>query len=73
MQRCVITRKFSHVPVTLLRTECLYGAIWRSILSLYYILLTLYDFIRCYMMCSRAAIRSANDVYGTRFGEFGFI
>ena len=40
MQRCVITRNFSHVPVTLLRTECLYGAIRRSILSLYYILLT---------------------------------
>ena len=39
MQRCVITRHFSHVPVTLLRTECLYGAIRRSILSLYYILL----------------------------------
>ena len=39
MQRCVITRNFSHVPVTLLRTECLYGAIRRSILSLYYILL----------------------------------
>ena len=39
MQSCVITRNFSHVPVTLLRTECLYGAIRRSILSLHYILL----------------------------------
>ena len=29
------------MPVTLLRTECLYGAIRRSILSLYYILLLL--------------------------------
>ena len=39
MQRCVITRNFSHVPVTLLRTECFYGVIRRSILSYHYLLL----------------------------------
>ena len=47
MQRYVITRHFSHVPVTLLRTECLYGAIRRSILSLYYILLAAFTRQRC--------------------------
>ena len=38
-QHYVITRNISHVPVTLLRTECFYGAIRRSILSYHYLLL----------------------------------
>ena len=42
-QHCVITRNFSHIPVTLLCTECLYGAIRRSILSLHYLLLSMFE------------------------------